>query len=164
MHFAKKKEEEHKMLEEKAAKYYENEWVWAKEKELPQLQEQEDEATDMDVKRALQYMIGVTVKALKLHFKRDQLLGLLRLVITERRKRAMERKWLSLELAQGVTSVWVPMPYPFDGSELQDQGFFITPSCQASTSSRGPSQRVQRHNSKKKSQPRLVLQYQRRKE
>ena len=149
-YFAKKKEEEQKMLEETAAKYYENEWVWAKEKELRQLQEQEDEATDMDVKRALQYMIGVTVEALKLHFKRDQLPGLLRLVITERRKRAMDRKWLSIEQAQRVTSVWAPMPYPFDGSEEQDQEIFITPSSQASTSSRGPSQRVQGRNSKKR--------------
>ena len=38
-YFAKKKEEEQEMLEEKAAKYYKNEWVWEKEKELRQLQE-----------------------------------------------------------------------------------------------------------------------------
>ena len=39
-YFAKKKEEEQKNLQDKASNYYENEWVWAKEKELRQLQEQ----------------------------------------------------------------------------------------------------------------------------
>ena len=137
-YFAKKKEEEQKMLEETSAKYYENEWVWAKEKELRQLQGQEDEATDMDVKCALQYMIGVTVEALKLHFKQDQLPWSFETGNNGNKKESdgekMERKWLSIEQAQRVTSVWAPMPYPFDGSEEQDQEIFITLSSQASTS------------------------------
>ena len=80
------------MLEEKAAKYYENEWVWEKEKELRQLQEQEEAAMEEEVKRALQYMIGITSEALKLHFKREDLPGLGKLVIAERKKGAIDMK------------------------------------------------------------------------
>ena len=69
-YFAKKKEEEQKNLQDKASNYYENEWVWAKEKELRQPQEQEETARDGDFKRAVHYMIEVTVDALKLNFKR----------------------------------------------------------------------------------------------
>ena len=94
-YFAKKKQEEQKNLQDKASKYYENEWVWAKEKELRQLQEQEETARDHDVKRAVHYVIGVTVEALKLNFKRDELPGLSRLVIMERKKRAMDMNWIS---------------------------------------------------------------------
>ena len=46
-----------------------------------QLQKQEETATDLDVKRALHCMIGVTVEALKLHFKRDELPGLIIIII-----------------------------------------------------------------------------------
>ena len=91
-YLAKKKEDEQKNLQDKASKYYENEWVWAKEKELRQLQEQEETARDGDVQRAVHYMIGVTVEALKLNFKRDELPGLSRLVIMERKRRAMDMK------------------------------------------------------------------------
>ena len=86
------------MLEEKAAKYFENEWVW--EKELRQLQEQEETAIDVEVKRGLQYMIQVKVEALKLHFKRDDLPGLSKLLVAERMKPAMDMKWLSSQQAQ----------------------------------------------------------------
>ena len=41
------------MLEEKAAEYYENEWSWKKEKELRQLQKQEEAAMEEEFKRAL---------------------------------------------------------------------------------------------------------------
>lgn len=149
-YFAKKKEEERKMLEEKAAKYFENEWVWEKEKELRQLQEQEETATDAEVKRALQYMIGVTVEALKLHFKRDDLPGLSKLVIAERTKRAMDMKWLSSQQARRVTSVWAPMPYPFDGYESDEQDIFITPQSPRSMSRGTSSQPVQGRTSKKR--------------
>ena len=88
------------MLEEKAAKYFENEWVW--EKELRQLQEQEETAMDAEVKRGLQYMIQVKVEALKLHFKQDDLPGLSKLLVAERTKPAMDMKWLSSQQAQRV--------------------------------------------------------------
>ena len=71
-------------MEENAAKLFENEWVW--EKELRQLQEQKETATDAEVKCGLQYMIGVKVEALKLHFKRDDLPGLSELLVAERMK------------------------------------------------------------------------------
>ena len=59
------------------------------------------------------------MEALKLNFKRDELPGLSRLVTMERKKRAMDMKWLSREQAELVTSVWEPMPYPFDGEECE---------------------------------------------
>lgn len=64
-------------------------------KELRQLQEQQEIERDYDVKRAVYYMIEVTVDALKLNFKRDELPGLSRLVIMERKKRAMDMNWIS---------------------------------------------------------------------
>lgn len=64
-------------------------------KELRQLQEQQEIERDYDVKRAVYYMIEVTVDALKLNFKRDELSGLSRLVIMERKKRAMDMNWIS---------------------------------------------------------------------
>ena len=69
-YFARKKEEDQRMLEKKAREYFNNEWVMEKEKELRDLQKKEDAATD-DVKRALHYMLEVTVEALKLKFKKD---------------------------------------------------------------------------------------------
>ena len=76
-YFAKKKEEDQRMLEKKARDYF-NEWILEKEKELQDLQRNKDAATDGDVKRALQYKLEVTVEALKLNFKegRMKFLGL----------------------------------------------------------------------------------------
>ena len=105
---------------------------------------------DDDIKRAIHYMIGVTVEALKLNFKRHELPGLLRLVIMERRKRARERKWIFREQAERVTSVWAPMPYPFDGQESHDQEIFITPSSSQTSTPRSTSQTVQRRRSRKR--------------
>ena len=104
--------------------------MWAKEKELRQLQEHDETARDSDVKRAVHDMTGVTVEALKLNFKRDQLPGLSRIAIMERKKRTMDVKWISREQAECVTSAWEPMPYPFDGQEFEydDQNIFIIPS------------------------------------
>ena len=117
-------------MQDKASKYYKNEWVWAKEKELRELQEREETTRDDDVKRAVHYMIGVSVETLKLSFKRDELPGLSRLVIMERRKRAMKRKWISREQAEKVTSD------PSDGQESDDQEIFITPSSSQTSTPR----------------------------
>ena len=68
------------------SKYYENEWVWAKEKKLRHLQEQEQIARDGDVKRAVHYMIGVTVEAFRLNFTQDDLPGISRLVCNHGKK------------------------------------------------------------------------------
>ena len=148
-YFAKKKEEEQEMLAKKAAQYYENLWVWEKEKELRQLQEQEEAEKEDEVKRALQYMIGVTSEALKLNFKREDAPGLAKLVLAERKSRAIDMKWLSTQQAQRVTSVWAPLPFPCDGNDSDEEDMFITQSSQASTS-RPPSQDIHRRNSKKR--------------
>ena len=50
-YFMKKKEEEQRNVHDIASKYYENEWVWAKEKELRELQEREENTRDDDIKR-----------------------------------------------------------------------------------------------------------------
>ena len=126
--------------------------MWEKEKELRQLQEQEETATDAEVKRALQYMIGVTVEALKLHLNSewDDLPGLSKLLVAERATRALDMKWLSSQQAQRVTSVWAPMPYPFDGYESDKQDIFITKQSPRSKSRGTSSQPVQGRNSKKR--------------
>ena len=152
-YFAKKKEEEQKNLQDKASKYYENEWVWAKEKELRQLQEQEETERDGDVQRAVHYMIVVTVEALKLNFKRGESTGLSRLLIMERKKRAMDMRWISRDQAELVTSVWEPMPYPFNEEECEcdDQDIFITPSSSQTPTQKSTSQNIsQRGKSRKR--------------
>lgn len=128
LYFARKKEEDQRMLEEKARQYYQHEWVLTKEEELRQLQKQEDAATDEDVKRAQQYMMELTVDALKLRFQRYEVPGLSKLVLLERRKKAVEMKWLSPQQAQHIHSIWSPLPYPChsqeDGSD--EEQLFIT--------------------------------------
>ena len=99
VYFARKKEEDQRLLEEKAHQYYQHEWVLTKEEELRQLQKQEDAATDDDVKRAQQYMMELTVDALKLRFQRYEVPGLSKLVLLERKKKAVEKKWLSPQQA-----------------------------------------------------------------
>ena len=47
-------------------------------------------------------MIGVTVEALKLNFKRDESPGLARIVIMERKKRAMDMRWISRDQAEQI--------------------------------------------------------------
>ena len=61
-------------------------------------------ATDEDVKRALQYMLEVTVDALKLKFQKEEVHGLAKLVLWERRK----MQWLSLCQAQPINRIWCP--------------------------------------------------------
>ena len=48
----RKKEENQRLLEEKARQNYQHEWILTKKEELRQLQGQEDAATDEDKKRA----------------------------------------------------------------------------------------------------------------
>ena len=129
-YFARKKEQDQRMLEEKARDYYRDDWVLDKEHELRQLQKQEDAATDDDVKRAQEYMIQLTVDALKSRFQRNEVPGLSKLVLLERRKRAVEMKWLSVKQAQQIHSIWSPLPYPCDDQEDEsdDEELFITQS------------------------------------
>ena len=128
-YFARKREEDQRVLEKKAGEYFNNEWVMEKERELRDFQTREDAATDEDVKRALQYMIEVTVEALQLNFKKEEMSGLAKLVLLERRKRAVEMQWVSMSQAQLINSIWCPLPFPCEEMEEgEDESLFITPS------------------------------------
>ena len=115
-------------MEEKARQYYQDDWVLTKEEELRQLQKQEDAATDDHVKRAQEYMIELTVDALKLRFQRYEVPGLSKLVLLERRKKAVDMKWLSPQQAQHIHSIWSPLPYPCHSQEDEsdEEQLFIT--------------------------------------
>ena len=78
----------------------------AKEKELQDLQRKEDAATDPDTKRALAYVMEVAVDALKGRFQRDDLPGLKKYVLLERRRVAIELGWYSRDQAATIQSIW----------------------------------------------------------
>ena len=141
-YFAKKKEEDRRLLEKKAREYFNNEWIMEKEKELRDLQKKEDAATDEDVKRALQYMLEVTVEALKLKFQKEEVQGLAKPVLLERRKTAVEMRWVSPSQAQRINSIWCPLPYPREEMEDSDEeDLFITPSTASKARGRSSSQK-----------------------
>ena len=116
-YFAQKKEQEERQLVQKARSYYEDKWVLSKEKELQELQRQEDEATELDTKRALHYLIGVAIEALKLRFLREEVSGLQKYVLAERKRKASEMKWCSPEQAEQIGSVWGPLPFPSEAQQ-----------------------------------------------
>lgn len=62
----------------------------AKEKELQELQKQEDIAVDPDIKGAFSYMISVAVDALGLRVLREEVPDLRKFVLLERRRTAIE--------------------------------------------------------------------------
>ena len=128
-YFAKKKEEEERMLEKKAREYYNNDWIMAKKMELRDHQSKEDAATDEDTKRALLYMMEVTAEALKLKFQKEEVPGLAKLILLQRRKKAVEMQWVSPTQAERITSIWCPLPYPREiEDDDDDEQLFITPS------------------------------------
>lgn len=53
------------MLVKKAREYFKDEWVMEQERELRDLQKREDSAKDEGMKRALHYMMEMTVEAPK---------------------------------------------------------------------------------------------------
>ena len=112
-YFANKKAEKERQLVEKAHVYYQDEWVLAKEKELQDLQKQEDAATDPDTRRALQYVV-VAVDGLKARFQREDVRGLKQLVLLERRRKAVQLRWCSEEREEFITSIWCTLPFPSD--------------------------------------------------
>ena len=126
-YFSKRKEEEERMLEEKARKYYQEEWILSKEKELQELQKQEDAAVDPDTKGALSYMISVAVDALKLRFLKEEVPGLKKFVLLERRRTAIQLGWCSTLQAATITSIWSPLPFPKESDSEDDDAMFITP-------------------------------------
>ena len=130
-YFLRKREEEMQELEEKARKFYEDEWVLQKEQELTDLQKQEDSATDQDVKKALQYMIGVAEEALKLNFKKVEVPGLAKLVLEERRRKCVEMGLTSTQQTQWICTIWQSLPYPCEAlprrdEETDEEDMFIT--------------------------------------
>ena len=129
-YFAKKKEEEERMLEKKAREYNNNDWIMAKEMEIRDHQAKEDAATDEDTKLALLYMMEVTAEALKLKFQKEEVPGLAKLVLLQRRKKAVEMQWVSPTQADRITSIWCPLPYPreIEDDDDDDEQLFITPS------------------------------------
>ena len=153
-YFTRKKEEDQRMLEKKAREYFNNEWIM--EKELRDLQKKEHAATDEDVKRALHYMLEVTVEALKLKFQKEELHGLAKLVLLEQRKKAVEMQWVSPSQAQLIHSIWCPLPYPCEEMEDRDEGdLFITPSTAPKAHGRSSSQKrkAQKRRSQQTSTP-----------
>ena len=128
-YFAKKKKEEERMLEKKAREYYNNDWIMAKEMELRDHQAKEDAATDEDTKLALLYMMEVTAEALKLKFQKEEVPGLTKLVLLQRRKKAVEMQRVSPTQTDRITSIWCPLPYPREiEDDDDDEQLFITPS------------------------------------
>lgn len=151
-YFTRKKEEEQRTLEMKAREYYEDEWVLRKEKELQDLQMREDSATDVDVKRALEYIISLTSDALKSRFQREEVPGLSKFVLLERKKKAVEMNWLSPQQAEHVKGIWCPLPYPSHGvdDDWYEQQLFITPSTTNASSRRSQTPRsTQKRRSRK---------------
>ena len=141
------------MLEKKAREYYNNDWIMAKEMELRDHQSKEDAATDEDTKRALLYMMEVTAEALKLKFQKEEVPGLAKLVLLQRRKKAVEMQWVSPTQAERITSIWCPLPYPreIEDDDDDDEQLFITPSTapRAHSLSSAPKRSYQ----KRRSQP-----------
>ena len=128
-YFRWKKQEDQRMLEKKAREYFKNGWIMEKERELRDLQRKEDAATDDDVKRVLQYMLKVTVEALKLKFQNEEVHGLAKLVLLERRKKAVQMQWVSPSQAERINSIWCPLPFPCEEMEDDDEvDLFMTPS------------------------------------
>ena len=155
-YFSPKKEEERRLLERKAREYFDNEWVMEKEKELQELQRNEDAATDPDIKKAIHYMTEITVKGLKLRFQMEEVPGLAKLVLLERRKKAVDMQWVSPAQAQRVNSIWCPLPYPCEEMEHDDeQDLFMTPSTapKADGQSSSPKRKSQKRQSQQSRTP-----------
>ena len=121
-YFAKKKAEEERQLAEKARAYYQDGWVLGKEEELQDLQKQEEAATDPDTKRALQYIIEVAVDALKARFQREEVRGLQKYVLLERKRKAVQLRWCSEEQAEIISSIWCPLPFPSEVPQDEPSG------------------------------------------
>ena len=154
-YFTRKKEEDQRMLEKKAREYFNNEWILEKEKELRDLQRNEDSATDEDVKRAIQYMLEVTVEALKLNFKKEEVPGLAKVALLERRKKAVEMKWVPPSQAHLINSIWCPLPYPYEEMAGDDEeDFFITPTPTMASKPHGRSSTPRRRSQKRRNEHR----------
>ena len=95
-------------------------------------------------------MMEVTAEALKLKFQKEEVPGLAKLVLLQRRKKAVEMQRVSPTQAERITSIWCPLPYPRE-IEDDDEQLFITPSTapRAHSLSSAPKRSYQ----KRRSQP-----------
>ena len=74
-------------------------------------------------------MQEVTVEALKLKFQKEEVHGLEKLVLLERRKKAVEMQWVSPSQAERINSIWCPLPFPCEEMEDDDEvDLLMTPS------------------------------------
>ena len=72
-------------------------------------------------------MLEMTVEALKLKFKKDEVHGLAKLVLLEGRKKAVEMQRVSLSQAQRINSIWCPLPYPCEEmTDDDEEELFVT--------------------------------------
>lgn len=95
---------------------------------------QEDAAVDPDTKGALSYVMSVAVDALKLRFLREEVPGLRKFVLLERRRTAVQLGWCSALQAATIKSVWSPLPFPKEDDSEDENAMFITPSTTPSVS------------------------------
>lgn len=72
-------------------------------------------------------MISVAVDALRLRFLREEVPGLRKLVLLERRRTAIELGLSSPGEAENIKSIWSPLPYPKELPSDDEQDMFITP-------------------------------------
>lgn len=101
------------------------------------------EDSAVDVKRALEYMISLTSDALKSRFQCEEVPGLSKFVLLERKKKAVEMNWLSPQQAEHVKGICCPLPYPSHGvdDDWYKQQLFITPSMTNASSRRSQTPR-----------------------
>ena len=94
------------------------------------------------------------VDALKGRFQREDVPGLKKYVLLERRRVAIELGWCSRDEAATIQSIWCPLPYPREQESDEDQEMFITQSTALSQlRSQVPSQTsTQKKRTKKKDQ------------
>ena len=64
-----------------------------------------------------------------LKFQKEEVHGLAKLVLLERRKKAVAMQWVSPSQAERINSIWCPLPYPCEEMEDDDEvDLFMTPS------------------------------------
>ena len=96
-------------------------------------------------------MLDVTVEALKLRFQKEEVHGLSKVALLERRKKAVEMQWVSPSQADRINSIWCPLPYPCEEMEDDDEGdLFMTPLT--APNARGCSSSQKRKSQKRRSQ------------
>ena len=110
-YFARKKEEDQRMLEKKARENFNNEWVMEKEKELRDLQKKRGCGDRRRCEACTPLHVGSDCGSAQVEFMKDEVHGPAKLVLLERRKKAVEMQWVSSSQAQHINSIWCPLSY-----------------------------------------------------